>query len=108
MTMEWLLVPVFLLCALIMKYFIKAVDSFILHTIIPEETIDASKQCSEESAQINAPEPGRNGRWRKLSLNQIADRLHRERRARQGGDVSVIEIGTARPTQIRIRRYEQS
>ncbi len=47
MTMEWLLIPVFILCALIMKLFIRVVDSFIAHNLIPDEVAESAKAMGE-------------------------------------------------------------
>ena len=36
---EWLLIPLFLLCAWIMRIFVKLVDRFVARDIIPEEYV---------------------------------------------------------------------
>ena len=48
MKMEWLMIPGFILCALIMKFFVKMVDSFITHIIMTEETAQLKENCSED------------------------------------------------------------
>ena len=45
---------------------------------------------------------------KRLTISQMVDKLRLARRTMQDEEVSNIKIGTARPTQIRIRRYENS
>ena len=108
MKMEWLMIPGFILCALIMKFFVKMVDSFITHIIMTEETAQLRESCSEGSMEIDTAEQINDEKLKTLTISQMVDKLRLARRTMQDEEVSNIEIGTARPTQIRIRRYENS
>ncbi len=131
MTMEWLLIPVFLLCALIMKIFIKAVDRFIADVIIPENGIrEVSKeeQKTEESkkaerktykksstatmgkasiateTESDVPE---NAAFNALTFSGLLDKFRQRSNVGHDKDANTIEIGTARPMEVRIKHYEQ-
>lgn len=108
MKMEWLMIPGFILCALIMKFFVKMVDSFITHIIMTEETAQLKENCSEEIMETSPAEQINDMKLKRLTISQMIDKLRLARRTMQDAEVSNIEIGTARPTQIRIRRYENS
>ncbi len=131
MTMEWLLIPVFLLCALIMKIFIKAVDRFIADVIIPENGIrevQKEDQKAEEykkserkthkqsstatigKASIAAEKESdttENDAFNTLTFSALLDKFRQRSNVGHDKDANTIEIGTARPMEVRIKHYEQ-
>ncbi len=74
MSTEWLLIPVFILCALIMKWFVKLVDYFIAHSIIQEEPEqEARRQHAADQARSSRPvniQSGSSVKARKVSFRE--------------------------------------
>ncbi len=147
MTMEWLLIPVFILCALIMKLFVRVVDFFIAHNVIPEDVTESAKamgesvrilsgnDCSKgvrvsimaenEGSTVRSTDLNTDGSLKenaasdaadhsqeheitpeKLSFSELLDKFRKKRNVRNDQNEAVIEIGTARPMQIRIHNNE--
>ncbi len=167
MSMEWLLIPVFLLCALVMRIFVKLVDRFIADMIIPQDEVKDARNmvkhtASEaghkshrakktvpvpaEKSRKGSPVNGRahntaastyardgaaladNAQWTRgntaevfesaanneenlaistLTFSGLLDKFRERSNVGRDENANTIEIGTARPTQIRIKHYEQ-
>ncbi len=73
MSTEWLLIPVFILCALIMKWFVKLVDYFIAHSIIQDEMEqETSRHHAADKAGSSRPvsvQSGSAAKTRKVSFS---------------------------------------
>jgi len=114
---ELLLIPLFLLCAWIMRIFVKMVDRFVAHDIIPEEYVryQSSKEepvLSEEqhTAGTGAADAEKcileNTMPSTGSLGTVLDKLRRKSKVMHESSMNTVQIGTARPTEIRFHHYE--
>lgn len=77
MKYEWLLIVVFLLCALIMKWFVKVIDKFIRNMIIPEENLEEASEV--QTKKITVEDLRRESSESRVSLSEEEpDRLYDE------------------------------
>ncbi len=134
MTHEWLLILVFLMCAGIMKWFVKAVDKFIRYEVIPEEQKEEIaemqvKKCTAEESEaalsdkaVSAYSEDKTDMTVReeegMPIEEAAgipvdaakgllDKLHQKSNVMHEKQGNTVEIGSALPTQIRISNYEQ-
>ena len=101
---EFLLILVFVLCAWIMRMFVKLVDYFIENVLIPDPSREnvVKETCGGENCgkERSAAPHG-------LRMRRLLDKIRRRSKVMHNRSTDSVKIGTARPTQIRIRHYEQ-
>lgn len=116
---ELLLIPLFLLGAWIMRIFVKVVDRFVMHDIIPEEYVryESSKEAEEQVLSEEQHTAGagamdaekcilENTMPSTGSLGTVLDKFRRKSKVMHNSSVNTVQIGTARPTEIRFHHYE--
>lgn len=92
MKYEWLLIVVFLLCALIMKWFVKVIDKFIRNMIIPEENLEEASEV--QTKKITVEDLRRKSSESRVSLSEEEpDRLYDE-------DAEDVEAGYRTPDRV--------
>ena len=116
---ELLLIPLFLLGAWIMRIFVKVVDRFVMRDIIPEEYVryESSKEAEEQVLSEEQHTAGagamdaekcilENTMPSTGSLGTVLDKLRRKSKVMHESSMNTVQIGTARPTEIRFHHYE--
>ena len=116
---ELLLIPLFLLCAWIMRIFVKLVDRFVARDIIPEEYVryESSKEMEtqvlneeQHTAGTGAVDAEKcileNTMPSTGSLGTVLDKFRRKSKVMHNSSMNTVQIGTARPTEIRFHHYE--
>lgn len=100
---ELWLVLAFLLGALIMKAFVKAADHFIEQMVLSE---DAYEKCPLKNDMKTAENTHRKSIPE--HMRHLLDKLHNRSKVKDIYDYrgTVVQIGTARQTQVRICHYE--
>ena len=101
MMRDVLLVLAFLFGAGIMRVFVRIADHFIEHVVLPEDADIKCQMENEMKSVENAPKKHTPGR-----IKSLLDKLRLRSKVKDKYRGTVVEIGTARPTQIRIRHYE--
>ena len=115
---ELMLILLFFVCAGIMALFVKVVDHFIAHTVIPEPGSGITAAEAEE-LRIAADRSGEK-RWipgtkrpafgKGISVRaffeMLLDKLRGKSKVVHSSKGYTVQIGTAHPTQVRIHRYE--
>lgn len=114
-----LLIIVFLLCAWIMRIFVRLVDRFIARSILPEDCREYDKleksevrKLSEEEFRVYEGAPDAEQCLLENTMpstdffHRLLDKIRRKSKVRHNSSENTVQIGTARPTQIRIRHYE--
>ena len=115
---ELMLILLFFACAGIMDLFVKLVDHFIVHTIIPESGLEQTGAAAEESPAAaersgakrrifgtGKPEFGKGiSAW--AFCEMLLDKLSGKSKVMHSSKGYTVQIGTAHQTQVRIRHYE--
>ena len=101
MMRDVLLVLAFLLGAGIMRVFVRIADHFIEHVVLPDDADIKCQMENEIKSTEDAPKEHAPGR-----IKRLLDKLRLRSKVKDKYRGTVVEIGTASPTQIRIRHYE--
>ena len=101
MMRDVLLFLAFLLGAGIMRVFVGIADYFIEHVVLPDDADIKCQMENEMKSVENAPK-----KHTPVQMKRLLDKLRLRSKVKDKYRGTVVEIGTARPTQIRIRHYE--
>ena len=101
MMSEVLWVLAFLLSAGIMRVFVRIADHFIEHVVVPEDTDIKYQVENEIKSAENALK-----KHAFVRVKRLLDKLRFRSKVKDKYKGTVVEIGTAHQTQIRIRHYE--